>query len=150
MNYKQIARTIAIILLVILASYLYAQKVARSDNAGPPSPVIKQNAQRSAPGTKEAATGIKATFIELGSVGCTPCDMMRPILDEIEKEYDGQVIVRFWDVKTLFGSTYAEKYKVRVIPMQVFLDKNGNEYYRHEGFFPKEEVIKILKLQGVK
>ena len=95
-------------------------------------------------------TNIKVTFIELGSVGCTPCDMMRPILDEIEKEYEGQVLVRFYDVRSLFGRPYAEKYAVRMIPTQVFLDKDGNEYFRHVGFFPKEEILKILQLRGVK
>ncbi len=76
--------------------------------------------------------------------------MMRPILDEIEKEYEGQVNVRFYDIKSLFGRPYAEKYRVQFIPTQVFLDKDGNEYYRHVGFFPKEEVVKILQLRGVK
>jgi thioredoxin 1 len=45
---------------------------------------------------------------------------------------------------------YAEKYAIRAIPTQVFLDKDGKEYYRHTGFFPKEELIKILKMKGVK
>ena len=30
-----------------------------------------------------------------------------------------------------------------------FLDKDGNEYFRHEGFFAKDELIKVLKMQGV-
>jgi len=41
---------------------------------------------------------IKVTFIELGSVGCIPCKMMQPIMDEVEKEYEGQVKVIFYDV----------------------------------------------------
>ena len=44
----------------------------------------------------------------------------------------------------------AEKYKIRVIPTQVFLDKNGKEFFRHEGYFPFEEIEKKLKAQGVK
>jgi thioredoxin 1 len=31
----------------------------------------------------------------------------------------------------------------------VFLDKDGKEYYRHLGFFPKEEIIKVLQLKGI-
>lgn len=92
----------------------------------------------------------KVTFIELGSVGCIPCKMMQPIMEEIEKEYGNQVKVIFHDVWTKEGQPYAEKYRIRVIPTQVFLDKEGNEYYRHEGFFPKEELVKVLKMQGVK
>ncbi len=90
------------------------------------------------------------TFVELGSVGCIPCKMMQPIMKEIEEEYKDQVKVVFYDVWTQEGRPYAEKYKIRLIPTQVFLDKNGREFFRHEGFFPKEELVKILEMQGVK
>ncbi len=92
---------------------------------------------------------IKVTFIELGSVNCIPCRMMQPIMKEIEEEYGDQVKVLFYDVWTPEGRPYAEKYRIRVIPTQIFLDKDGNEYFRHEGFFPKEELVKVLKMKGV-
>lgn len=92
---------------------------------------------------------IRVTFIELGSVKCIPCKMMQPILDEIEKEYAGQVEVVFYDVWTPAGRPYAQKYRIRGIPTQIFLDKDGNEYFRHVGYFPKDELVTILKMQGV-
>ena len=92
---------------------------------------------------------IKVTFVELGSVKCIPCKMMKPIMEDIEKEYGDQVKVVFYDVWTDEGKPYAEKYKIKLIPTQVFLDKDGNEYFRHEGFFPKEELVKILKIKEV-
>ena len=120
----------------------------------PPAPATKQNMQQQAAiapdKVQQNTTGIKVTFIELGSMSCAPCIMMAKIVDEIEKEYDGQVLVRFHDVNSILGRPNAQKYKIRVIPTQVFLDKDGNEYYRHEGFFPKEELIKVLKMKGVK
>ncbi|MFC1540971.1 thioredoxin family protein [Candidatus Latescibacterota bacterium] len=91
----------------------------------------------------------KVTFIELGSVNCIPCKMMQPIMAEIEKEYKDQVNVVFHDVWTKEGQPYAEKYKIKLIPTQVFLDKDGVEYFRHEGFFPKDELVKILKMRSV-
>ncbi len=90
------------------------------------------------------------TFVELGSVNCIPCKMMQPIMKEIEEEYKDQVKVVFHDVWTENGRPYAMKYRIRVIPTQVFLDKDGREYYRHEGFFPKDELVGVLKMQGVK
>ena len=92
---------------------------------------------------------IKVTFVELGSVGCIPCDKMQPIMKEIEEEYKGQVKVVFHDVKTAEGQPYIKEFSVRAIPTQVFLDKDGNEYFRHLGFFAKDELIKVLKMQGV-
>lgn len=93
---------------------------------------------------------IKVTFVELGSVRCIPCKKMQPIMEEIKREYKGQVKVVFHDVWTDEGRPYAYTYKIRVIPTQVFLDKDRKEYFRHEGFFPKEELIKVLKIKGVK
>lgn len=90
------------------------------------------------------------TFVELGSVRCIPCKMMQPIMKDIEKDYAGQVKVVFHDVWTPEGEPFATSFKIRVIPTQVFLDKDGKEYFRHEGFFPKEDLIKILKQKGVK
>lgn len=98
--------------------------------------------------TQESKT-IKVAFIELGSIKCVPCKMMQPIIAEIEKEYAGQVKVVFYDVWTSEGRPYGQKYGIRAIPTQVFLDKDGKEFFRHTGFFSKEEIIKVLKKQGV-
>ena len=92
---------------------------------------------------------VKVTFVELGSVDCIPCDKMQPIMKEIEEEYKGQVKVVFHDVKTAEGKPYIKEFGIRAIPTQVFLDKDGNEYFRHLGFFAKDELIKVLKMQGV-
>lgn len=90
------------------------------------------------------------TFIELGSVNCVPCKMMQPIMDKVQKELGEQVEVVFHDVWTEEGKPYAGQYGIRVIPTQIFLDGDGNEYFRHEGFFPEEELYKVLEMGGVK
>ncbi len=99
--------------------------------------------------TAEPSIKKKVTFIELGSVNCIPCRAMQPIMKEIEEEYVGQVQVVFHDVWTEAGRPYAEQYKIRVIPTQIFLDSEGKEYYRHEGYFPKEELVNILLQKDV-
>ena len=90
------------------------------------------------------------TFIELGSINCVPCKMMQPIMKQVEEKFDGQVKVIFYDVWTQKDASMSQKYGIRVIPTQIFLDSNGNEYFRHEGYFPFEELEKILKQKGVK
>jgi thioredoxin 1 len=92
----------------------------------------------------------KVTFIELGSVNCIPCKMMQPVMKSIEKKYGDQVKVIFYDVWTQEQRPYAEKYGIKLIPTQIFLDKNGKEFHRHEGFYPEAEVDKILQSKGVK
>jgi len=90
------------------------------------------------------------TFVELGSVKCIPCIKMQIVMREIEQEYGDQVAIVFHDVWTEAGKPYAQQYGIRVIPTQVFLDQNGKEYFRHEGYFPKEDLLQVLSQKGVK
>ena len=130
---KQVYRSISL--------FLFAGWLSLSCNAG----------DKTADGTTAAAAeNILVTFVELGSVRCIPCKMMQPIMKDIETDYAGQVKVVFHDVWTPEGEPFAASFKIRVIPTQVFLDKEGKEYFRHEGFFPKDELVKVLKQKGVK
>jgi thioredoxin 1 len=84
----------------------------------------------------------KVTFMEIGSVSCIPCKMMQPIMKEIAEAYKGIVKVEFYDLGV--DREIGPKYNIRVMPTQVFLDANGKEFFRHEGFYPKEELAKML------
>lgn len=103
-------------------------------------------------GTNSLSTNAKpkVIFVELGSVKCTPCKMMQPVMKQVEEKFKEQVKVIFIDVWTEEGKPYGEQFGIRAIPTQIFLDGNTNEYYRHEGFFPFEELVKILAQKGVK
>jgi thioredoxin 1 len=105
-------------------------------------------ANKASTGTEK--TTYKVTFIELGSVRCIPCQQMQPIMKSIREKYPTQVNVVFHDVWTEAGAPYAKQFGIEAIPTQVFLDKDGKEYFRHVGFFPEEELIKVLNLKGVK
>ncbi|MFA8342867.1 MAG: thioredoxin family protein [Rhodothermaceae bacterium] len=92
----------------------------------------------------------KVTFVELGSKNCIPCKKMQPVMDAIEKKYGKQVKVVFHDVWKADQKKYATQYKIKIIPTQVFLDENGKEFHRHEGFYPENEIDKILQKKGLK
>lgn len=92
----------------------------------------------------------KVIFIELGSVNCIPCKQMQPVMKAIEAKYGEQVKVIFYDVWTQEQRPYAEKYGIKLIPTQVFLDAKGKEFFRHEGFYPEKEIDKLLLSKGVK
>ena len=118
--------------------------------SGRTEPIIKINneqaAEKTEPTDKEEAV---VTFVELGSVKCIPCRQMVPVMEAVEKEYKGKVKVVFHDVWTDEGKPFAKQYKIRVIPTQIFLDAEGKEFHRHEGFYPKDQIDKILKKQGL-
>ena len=90
------------------------------------------------------------TFVEIGSVNCIPCRMMQPVLRSIEKKYGDQIKVIFYDVWKPEQAHYGQEYKIRLIPTQVFLDANGKELMRHEGFFPEKDIDAFLQSKGLK
>ncbi len=90
------------------------------------------------------------TFVELGSVKCIPCRQMQPVMKAIEEKYGGQVKVVFHDVWKEDQRHFAQDYRIRVIPTQVFLDQSGRELMRHEGFFPEKEIHSFLQSKGLK
>lgn len=90
------------------------------------------------------------TFVELGSVKCIPCRQMQPVMASVEKKYGDQITIVFHDVWKPDQRQYAEHYGIRVIPTQVFLDRDGKEFHRHEGFYPEAEIDKLLQKRGLK
>lgn len=92
----------------------------------------------------------EVTFIELGSVNCIPCRQMQPVMKAVEKKYGNQINVVFYDVWKPDQKHYAVEYKIKLIPTQVFLDKSGKEFFRHEGYFPETEIDKVLLRKGLR
>lgn len=89
------------------------------------------------------------TFVELGSVNCIPCRQMQPVMAAIEKKYGDQITIVFHDVWKPDQRHQAQKFGIRVIPTQVFLDRDGNEFFRHEGFFSEAEIDTLLVKRGL-
>ena len=90
----------------------------------------------------------RVTFLELGADRCIPCKQMQPIMREIAAAFPDRIQVVFYDVWK--DPAPAEKYGIQLIPTQVFLDQKGKEIARHVGLFPKEEILELLKKNGIR
>jgi thioredoxin 1 len=151
-NAKQITGIIAgILTIVMLISCGIASKNNNISQVKPGLGSSGTNASNIvATDTTKAGKIYKVTFVELGSVKCIPCKQMQPIMKSIGEKYGDQVKVVFHDVWTPEGQPFGDKYGIQAIPTQVFLDAAGKEFFRHEGFFPEEDLIKVLIGKGVK
>jgi thioredoxin 1 len=105
------------------------------------------NASEANKALAEARKEGKAVMLELGSVGCIPCEQMKPVMEKLRTSYKGKLDVLFVDVRK--DRNTARKFGVYVIPTQVFLDRNGREFHRHIGFYGYEEIVPILKKAGL-
>lgn len=86
-------------------------------------------------------------LVDLGAGKCIPCKMMAPILEQLKKDYAGQLTVEFIDVWK--NPDAGKAYKIEVIPTQIFYDATGKELFRHIGFFSKDDILAKWKELGV-
>jgi len=115
--------------------------------------LLKQRGQEQAP-VQSLATPAGASqtpglprLVDLGRETCIPCKMMIPVLAQLREEYAGRLSVEF--VNTEENPAEANKYNIKLIPTQVFIDASGKELFRHEGFFSKEDILAKWKEFGV-
>lgn len=89
----------------------------------------------------------KPSLIDFGATGCGPCDMMTPILADLEKKYKDKLNVLFVHVNQ--EEILTARFGIKYVPVQVFFDKTGREVFRHTGFFPQTEIEKQLARMGL-
>lgn len=89
----------------------------------------------------------KAVMLEIGSVGCIPCEQMKPVMEKLRTNYKGKLEVFFVDVRK--DKETARRFGVFAIPTQVFLDRSGKEFHRHMGFYGYEEIVPVLQKTGI-
>jgi thioredoxin 1 len=97
---------------------------------------------------KQSLSSGKPTVIDLGARTCIPCKKMAPILESLSSEYRNKAAVLFIDVHE--NSAAADKFRIQMIPTQVFFNAQGKEVKRHVGFMEKAEIVKELKAAGLK
>lgn len=88
------------------------------------------------------------TMVDIGARECIPCKLMLPIMESLEKEYEGKAAIIFIDIWK--NREQGKRFGIRSIPTQIFYDKTGKEVYRHEGFMDKNSIITRLEQLGVK
>jgi thioredoxin 1 len=88
------------------------------------------------------------TMVDVGAKACIPCKMMAPIMEKMEKVYQGKAAIIFIDVWV--NREQAARFGVSTIPTQIFYAANGKEVYRHVGFMSEEAIVAQLQKMGVK
>ncbi len=129
--WKPLMKTTLKIVVVLAVAVLHA--AASTNTVQPRTPVATEKLPK---------------LLDLGATRCIPCKKMAPILEELKKEYTGQMEVEFIDVWQ--NPDAAKKHGIQLIPTQIFFDASGKELFRHEGFFGKEDILAKWKELGVR
>jgi len=131
--------------LVIVVGVVVAMKQSK-EVANQPLTNEAVQTHRDGDGSQSQSNKNTPRLVDLGADKCIPCKMMAPILEELKKEYAGQMKVEFIDVWK--NKKAAEEYGIQSIPTQIFYDASGKEVFRHEGFFSKEDILDKCKDLG--
>jgi len=85
--------------------------------------------------------GDKPCIIDFYATWCGPCKTVAPILDDLAKEYDGQIYVYKVDVDA--EPEIANAYGIQSIPTLFFCSMNGTPQMS-QGAMPKESFQKMV------
>jgi len=80
-------------------------------------------------------------IIDFWASWCAPCKLLHPVLEELEKELDGKVVVAKIDIDT--SPKIAEDYAVISIPLILFV-KDGKTVGRHVGLLTKKQFLEKI------
>ena len=84
----------------------------------------------------------KPTVVEFGGIACAGCREMKPVLEELPREHGERITVLTIDV--LKAREYIARYKIRLLPTQVFFDAQGRETGRNMGTISADEILARL------
>ncbi len=108
--------------------------------------IWKTSLRASTPAEREATGGLPA-LLDFGMGECVTCREMEPIVRELADNYEGRAVIRIIDIRE--HRDLQAKYRVDVIPTQVFLNDRGNEVFRNVGPMTRDEMIAKLREIGV-
>ncbi len=84
----------------------------------------------------------KLVIVDFFAEWCGPCQMLSPILIEIEKEYSEKLEI--YKVNVDESQECAMRYGITAMPTLLFF-KNGEEVERQVGYLEREELEKIVQ-----
>jgi rhodanese-related sulfurtransferase len=89
----------------------------------------------------DLAKSAKLVMIDFGASWCPPCKKMEPVIDDIKKNMQDKVSVKFVDggANTALMNTW----KVEALPTFIMY-KEGQEVWRKQGIISSEDLVAVI------
>jgi thioredoxin 1 len=109
--------------------------------SGPAAPA----ATPAADAVQRALAAGKPTVAEFGANACASCREMKPVLEALRREHGGRIAVVEVDLIAQKEADYIRRYRITLMPTQVFFDAQGRETGRHMGTISGAEILARLE-----
>ena len=128
------------------ASYASAEDADRSPDSNEDGSDASETERGAAdPGAAEGMTALPVLY-DFWAVWCPPCREQKPIIEELQGEYAGQVDIQAINVDE--QGELAQHFEIKVIPTLVFVDASGKEVERLTGLTPKDKIVERFRAHG--
>lgn len=94
---------------------------------------------------QQALSAGKPTVAEFGANACAACREMKPILEALRRDHGGRISVVDVDLIAQKQMGYLQRYRIQLMPTQVFFDAQGRETSRHMGKISADEILARLE-----
>lgn len=90
----------------------------------------------------------KPTVAEFGANSCASCREMKIVLDALRQSHGDRIGIVNVDLIAHKEVNYIQRYRIQLMPTQVFFDPQGRELSRHLGKITGEEILARLQVAG--
>jgi thioredoxin 1 len=132
----------AAVVAALAGAVAYTRFATMAPTEGVAAPAAGSALQPGEDAVQAALARGKPVVAEFGSVSCAGCREMKAILADLQRAHGDKLTVV--DVDVLKERQYLARYRIQLMPTQVFFDAQGREIGRHMGTISGDEIVARL------
>lgn len=129
--------------LILLGAFALALGVLAATGCAPETATTSTPAAADA--VQQALSAGKPVVVEFGANACAACREMKPVLAALRREHGDRIGVVDVDLIAQKHMGYLPRYRIQLMPTQVFFDAQGRETSRHMGKISAAEILARLE-----
>lgn len=87
----------------------------------------------------------RPTVIQFGANACAACREMKPVLEALQRERGARFTVMNVDLIAQKHRGYLQRFRIQLMPTQVFFDAQGRETSRNMGTMTDADILARLE-----
>ena len=87
----------------------------------------------------------RPALIQFGANACAACREMKPVLEALQREHGARFTVMNVDLIAQKHRGYLQRFRIQLMPTQVFFDAAGKETHRNLGTMSSAAILARLE-----